>query len=270
LCSRLLVRLLLKYTTTLVCLEASVKHITTRVEHLPLGKLLISSGIAVLGDNPVSWRTLPILFGTANIVLLYLICRRLRISRTASNIAVFLLTFENLSFVHGGLTMFDVFSLTSSTVGHPFATRPWIWLIMPKVMPYFYNPNYFGAISFNLWALIIPAFLYMIFRAVKKDEAGFFGSAWFISTYVVWIFIALITDRVTYIYYFYPAVGAICIGIGIGFSRLVDFWREKQSGKLKWGAIMFVVFFLLLHLGIFIMLAPVNPWQVQKLLVPSM
>jgi len=138
------------------------------------------------------------------------------------------------------------------------------------VMPYFYGPHYFGAISFNLWALIIPAFLYMTFRAVKKDEAGLFGAVWFAGTYLVWIFITLITDRVTYIYYFYPAVGAICIGLGMGLSKLVDFWRERQDGKLRWAAIMFVVFFLLLHLGVFIVLAPVNPWLVERLLVPLM
>lgn len=340
------------------------EHTTERIEHPPLGKLLITSGIAVFGNNPVGWRTLPILFGTANIVLLYLICRRLRMSRTASNIAVFLLTFENLSFVQGGLAMLDVFSLTfmlfsfwfylrrsyplsaisvvlaslakltgvfalgiiflhwliarrtrkirfiasmalapvvflllmpvfefaiyhhwtslfsgiremldvslsltSSAAAHSFATRPWIWVIMPKVMPYFYGPHYFGAISFNLWALIIPAFLYMTIRAVKKDEAGLFGAVWFAGTYLVWIFIALITDRVTYIYYFYPAVGAICIGIGMGLSKLVDFWKERRDGKLRWMAIMFVVFFLMLHLGVFIILAPVNPWLVERLLV---
>jgi dolichyl-phosphate-mannose-protein mannosyltransferase len=340
------------------------EHTTERIEHPPLGKLLITSGIAVFGNNPVGWRTLPILFGTANIVLLYLICRRLRMSRMASNIAVFLLTFENLSFVHGGMAMLDVFSLTfmlfsfwfylrrsyplsaisvvlaslakltgvfalgiiflhwliarrtgkvrfiasmalapvvflllmpvfefaiyhhwtglfsgiremldvslsltSSVAAHSFATRPWIWVIMPKVMPYFYGPHYFGAISFNLWALIIPAFLYMTFRAVKKDEAGLFGAVWFAGTYLVWIFVALITDRVTYIYYFYPAVGAICIGIGMGLSKLVDFWKERRDGKLRWMAIMFVVFFLMLHLGVFIILAPVNPWLVERLLV---
>ncbi len=343
------------------------EHTTTRLEHPPLGKLLISSGIAVFGDNPVGWRTLPILFGTANIVLLYLICRRLQMSWTASNIAVFLLTFENLSFVHGSIAMLDVFnltfmllsfwfylrrsyplsavsvaiaslikltgvfamgviflhwlitrrtgkvrfiasmalaplvflllmpifefaiyhhgtslisgireminislSLTSSTVTQPFATPPWIWLLTPKVMPYSYSPHYFGAISFNLWVLIIPAFLYMTFRGVKKDQAGLFGAVWFAGTYLVWIFITLITDRVTYIYYFYPAVGAICIGLGIGLSKLVDFWKKRRDGKLRWVAIMFVIFFLLLHLGVFITLAPVNPWPVERLLIPLM
>ena len=80
-----------------------VEHTTNRTEHPPLGKLLITSGVALFGDNPVGWRTLSILFGTANIVLLYLICRSLTMSVRASNMAAFLLTFENLSFVQGSI-----------------------------------------------------------------------------------------------------------------------------------------------------------------------
>ena len=242
------------------------EHTDNRTEHPPLGSLLIAASITVLGDNPFGWRTLPVLFGTANIALFYLICRRLRMSRRESYIAVFLLTFENLSFVQGSLAMLDVFSLTFmllsfwlylrrsyplSTISvalaalakltgvfaivpillhwliarrddriqflaslalaplsfllllpalqfaiyhrpmdfiyrikamlagtasltfantsHPSAIRPWEWLIVPKVMPYYYNPHYFGAISFTIWALIIPVFAYMIFKAVKKN-----------------------------------------------------------------------------------------------------
>lgn len=341
------------------------EHTTNRTEHLPLGKLLIAANIELLGDNPVGWRTFAIIFGTMNIVLLYLICRRLNMSKKAANIAIFLLTFENLSFIQGGIAMLDVFNLTFMLLSfwlylrgnyplsavsvalaalvkltgvfailaillhwlitdrkgwqhfiasmalapfsclllmpllefaiyhrlvnfiysieimlsrsasitfaiatQPYVIRPWELLIVPRVMPYFYNPHYFGAISFTIWALTIPVFLYMTAKAVKKSEAGLFGALWFTSTYLVWIPISLITDRVSYVYYFYPAVGAVCIGLGMGLSRMVEFWRTRQTGKLRWAAIGFVAFFLLLHLGVFIALAPINPWPVERLLIP--
>jgi dolichyl-phosphate-mannose-protein mannosyltransferase len=342
------------------------EHTTNRVEHPPLGKLLIAANIVLFGDNPIGWRLFPIIFGTTNIALLYLICRRLQMSRKAANIAAFLLTFENLSFVQGSIAMLDVFSLTFmllsfwlylkrsyplsavsvalatltklsggfailvillhwlivrrdrwrhfvaaaaiaplsflilmqalefaiyhhltnlshsigvmlsqsailkfSNVSHPSLIRPWELLVIPKVMPYAYAPHYFGATSFTLWALIIPAFLYMIFKAIiKKNEAGLFGAAWFASAYLIWIPINLITDRVTYPYYIYPAVGAICIGLGLGLSQMVEFWQTRQTGKLRRVAIVGVVLFLLLHLGVFVLLAPVNPWPVERLLTP--
>jgi len=342
-------------------------HNTNRTEHPPLGKLLIASNIALFGDNPFGWRTFPVFFGTANIVLLYLICRRLQMPKKAANIAAFLLTFENLSFVQGSIAMLDVFSLTFmllsfwlylrrnyplsavsvalaaltkltgvlavlpillhwlitgrkewqhfvssmalaplsflllmpllefvtyhrltnfihsidvmlfqsvgrtfANTSHPYLVRPWELLILPKVMPYNYNPHYFGAISFTIWVLTVPTFLYMTVKAVKKSEAGLFGALWFISTYLVWIPITLITDRVTYVYYFYPAIGAICIGLGMGLSWLVDFWQTRQTSKFRFVSIVSAILFLVLHLGVFIFLAPVNLWPVERLLIPLM
>ena len=336
-------------------------HTTERTEHPPLGKLLVTSGVVLFGDNPFGWRFFSVIFGTFNIMLFYLICRNLKMSVRASNIAVFLLTFENLSFVQGGLAMLDVFSLTFTllsfwlylrqnyplsalaaalavlvkltgvfallviclhwiivrrkrtiyfatslllaplgflllmpafefiiyrrlvdfiyytklmltqsaglifaTVNHPEVIRPWTMVIIPKIMAYYYGPHYFAAISFTIWALIIPAFIYMIIRAVKKNEAGIFGVLWFSGTFLVWIPISLLTDRVSYLYYFYPTVGAVCLGIGMGLSQMIDFWRSRQTGKLRWAAISGVVVFLLLHLAVFVILAPVNPWAIEK------
>jgi hypothetical protein len=70
---------------------------------------------------------------------------------------------------------------------------------------------------------------------------------------------------VSFIFYFYPTVGAICLGLGMGLSQLIDFWRTRPSGKLRWVAISGVVFFLVLHLAIFIVLAPINNWPIEKL-----
>jgi dolichyl-phosphate-mannose-protein mannosyltransferase len=340
-----------------------VDHTSERLEHPPLGKLLIASGIALFGDNPTGWRIFPILSGTINIMLLYLICRRLNMSRKASNITAFLLTFENLNFIHSGLAMLDVFNLTfmllafwlylrgsyplsaisvalatltkltgvfalfvilvhwlitrrdkwlyfaasmslaplsflllmpifefaiyrqltnfiysiwlmlvqSSGISFTYAytsnhhvIKPWELLMLPKVLPYV--PHYFGAISFSLWALIIPTFIYMTVKAFKKNEAGLFGTLWFASTYLVWIPITLIMNRATYAYYFYPAVGAICIGLGAWLSQGVDFWQRKQAGNLRWVVLSVVLFFLFLHFAVFVFLAPVNPWPVDNLL----
>jgi predicted membrane-bound dolichyl-phosphate-mannose-protein mannosyltransferase len=340
------------------------KHTTERTEHPPLGKLIITGGIAIFGDNPIGWRFFSIIFGTASIVLFYLICRQLKMSRMASNLATFLLALDNLSFVQASVAMLDVFtvtftllsfwlylrrsyplsavavalatlakltgvfailpillhwliarrkgwvrfvasmalaplafllllpafdfiiyrrlvnfltgikvmllqssSLTFANVSHPALSRPWEWLIFPSkaVMAYWYQPHYIGAVSFTVWALIIPTVIYMTVKAVKKNDAGLFGILWFAGTYLVWIPLSLITDRVSFIYYFYPTVGAICLGLGMGLSQLIDFWKTRPAGKLKWAAISGVVFFLVLHLAVFIVLAPINNWPIERL-----
>jgi len=155
-------------------------------------------------------------------------------------------------------------SLTFATVDHPSLSRPWEWLINYEVMSYWYRPHYMSAISPSIWALIMPAFGYMVYRAVKGNEAGLFGAAWFAGTYLVWIPISLITDRASYVYYFYPTVGAICLGLGLGLSRLLDFYRERRPGKLKKTALSLFIFYLVAHLACFVILSPLFPiyWPV--------
>ena len=155
-------------------------------------------------------------------------------------------------------------SLTFATVDHPSMSRPWEWLINYEVMSYWYIPHYLAAISPSIWALIMPTFGYMVYRAVKGSQAGLFGAAWFTGTYLVWIPISLITDRVSYIYYFYPTIGAICLGLGLGLSQLLDFYRKRQPGKLKRTVLALFIFYLVAHLACFVILSPLFPiyWPV--------
>jgi len=328
-----------------------------RMEHPPLGKLLVAFGMYLFGDKPLGWRIFPILFGTAGIIFFYLICRRLALSRRVSFLATFILATENQSFIQASIGMLDVFcvtfmlaafwcylrkdyafsgvaiclaaltkltavlafpaillhwllvrrdrpahftasmvlvpllfvmltllfnsvifrrlvdpfseivglftlseSLTFATVTHPFALRPWDWLLIPLLVPYWYIPHYIGSISFSLWALIIPTAIYLGFRAWQRKPDGIFASLWFASTYLLWLPLDIITDRVTYPYYFYPSVGAIALGLGVALSRLLDVWQTRKSGKLRWVAIISVALFLLIHIGIFVTLSPLTSY----------
>lgn len=333
---------------------------TQRLEHPPLGKLFVVTGITVFGDNPWGWRIFPILFGTAGIVLFYFICRRLDMSRRASSIAAFLLALENLTFLQASVAMLDVFyvtimlaafllylqrryiatgvavglsalaklsgalagpvvgihwlftrgwrdnkwflitiffaivvfiyfmivfdfaivrtfdgfvdpitriktmltqsgTLTYAAVDHPSKSYPWEWLYLYKPMAYWIMPHYTAAISFTIWALIVPSFGYMVYRAVKGSNAARFGVAWFTGTYLLWVLAVLVTDRVSYIFYFYPTVGAVCIGVGLILERLLRFFKERPSGKLRWAALVIVIGFLAAHLLSFIILSPLVP-----------
>ncbi len=149
--------------------------------------------------------------------------------------------------------------ITFAYADHPAMSRPWEWLLAYKPMSYWFSPHYLAAISPSIWALIMPTFGYMVYRAVKGNEAGLFGAAWFAGTYLVWIPFSLITDRVSYIYYFYPAVGAVCLGLGLGLSRLLDFYRERRPGKLKRTVLALFIFYLVAHLACFVILSPLFP-----------
>ena len=151
-------------------------------------------------------------------------------------------------------------SLTFANTTYEALSRPWDWVLRPEIMAYWYDPHYIAAISFTIWALIIPSVLYMAFRAKRGDNAGLFGISWFASTYLLWIPASIITDRISFVYYFYPTVGAICIGLGLGLSRLIAIWQTRNTGKLRQAAMLAVVVYLLLHVSIFVILSPLSSW----------
>jgi len=147
--------------------------------------------------------------------------------------------------------------LTFTTAAHGAASHPWDWILRPDIIAYWYEPQYVGAISFTIWALIIPSVFYMALRATKGNTAGFFGISWFACTYLVWIPISIITDRISFVYYFYPTVGAVCIGLGLGLYQLLAIWKTRKTGKLRWVAVSSVIGYLLLHISVFVILSPV-------------
>jgi hypothetical protein len=79
-----------------------------------------------------------------------------------------------------------------------------------------------------IWALIVPSILFVVYLSIKQNKPALFALCWFSATYLIWIPISLITNRLTYDYYFYPAVGAVCIGIALLFSRINEFHINNQ------------------------------------------
>jgi dolichyl-phosphate-mannose-protein mannosyltransferase len=156
-------------------------------------------------------------------------------------------------------------SLTFANVDHPSMSHPWDWLISYKPMAFWIMPHYTAAISFTIFGLAVPAFGYMIYKAVKRNEAGLFGAAWFFGTFLLLIPLSIITNRVSYIFYFYPTIGAICIGVALFLADLLEFFRSRWYGKLRWVALSAVILILFLHLASFIILSPLVPVDFARL-----
>jgi dolichyl-phosphate-mannose-protein mannosyltransferase len=335
---------------------------TLRTEHPPLGQLIVLAGMRIFGDTPLGWRFFSVIFGTISILLIYLICRQLGLSRLASNLAICLFAFENMSFVQAGVAMLDVFSVTFTLAAfwlylrrkypltglliclatliklsgaltlpaialhwlvfrrdnpyrmiaslcaapllffllipgldyfligqlanplervwdmlvttqsityafadHPYATRPWEWLISPQGMPYWYTPKYSATVSYTIWALIIPATLYALYAAIRGNRKIGFLACWITATYLLWIPISLITERATYPYYFYPTVGAFTILIGAGLARLIEYFCSVASNWRRRTALSIAVIYLVDHLIILFYLTPMSSWWLAPL-----
>jgi dolichyl-phosphate-mannose--protein O-mannosyl transferase len=116
--------------------------------HPPLGKWLIAAGIRAFGDRPVGWRISSVVFGTAAVLLTYVLAHRLLHSRGWAMLASALVAVDGLQIVQSRIAMPDIFLTTfvlaGTVLGHHYVTagpdpggseaRPLGWLAGAGVM----------------------------------------------------------------------------------------------------------------------------------------
>ena len=68
--------------------------------------------IYVFDDNAFGWRFFSVIFGAIGIVLFYFICRKLKFSWKATMLATFLFATDDMTFLHSGLALLDVYMVT--------------------------------------------------------------------------------------------------------------------------------------------------------------
>ena len=148
--------------------------------------------------------------------------------------------------------------LTFATVQNPLTSRPWEWVLSYRPIAYVYLPHYYGGVSPTVWALILPSGFYLAWRSWRGNGAARFGLSWFIGTWVLWLPLSAVTDRISFTYYLYPAVGAVCLGIGLALGDALAWCRKKGPSFLSGSVAGAVAVFLLAHLALFLLLSPVT------------
>ncbi|MFY9484288.1 MAG: phospholipid carrier-dependent glycosyltransferase [Patescibacteria group bacterium] len=77
--------------------------------HPPAGRLLITAGVALFGNQPFGWRVMPLIFGTLLIPLAYVLAWQLFESRRAGLIAALLIALDGMFFVYARTGLIDTF-----------------------------------------------------------------------------------------------------------------------------------------------------------------
>jgi dolichyl-phosphate-mannose-protein mannosyltransferase len=141
---------------------------------------------------------------------------------------------------------------------------PWTWILSPAGLKYLNFPAQvdakvaiYVAINPAIWILIIPSMGYMLYEFVRrKTDVSLFVLLWFAATYLLWIPLVLLTDRQTYVYYFYPAVAAVCLAVAFAITRIWDFASNRRSVVHQYLIKGAVITYLALHVLIFLVLTP--------------
>lgn len=152
-----------------------------------------------------------------------------------------------------------LFHTPTDTLFYLSITNPWDWILTSRIEQYSSSLKYYGTISDTIRILLIPAMAYMAYDFFKnRSNASLFILLWFAGTYLVWIPVAIASDRPMYLYYFYPTVGAACMAIGLALSRI---WTGTLKGRFARYQDLIrvpIILYLILHLILFVGLTPVS------------
>ncbi|MCL2288110.1 MAG: phospholipid carrier-dependent glycosyltransferase [Candidatus Bathyarchaeota archaeon] len=88
--------------------------------HPPLGKLVLSTGIAIFGLNPFGWRIMGVIFGTLMIPIIFLLGKKMFNSYIGGFSAAFLFTFDFMHFSEARLGITDTYVVFFSLVSQLF------------------------------------------------------------------------------------------------------------------------------------------------------
>lgn len=77
--------------------------------HPPMGKILISLGVALFGMNPFGWRIMGVLFGIAMVPVVYLFARKISENTLLASFASVLFAFDFMHFTQTRIATIDVY-----------------------------------------------------------------------------------------------------------------------------------------------------------------
>lgn len=159
-----------------------------------------------------------------------------------------------MAFYHVGTRAADI-----SPEARAATANPWDWLLKPLCADVYFDTGlvYKVLITPTVWALIIPSMVYMLYEWVRNRRGiALFGLLWFGGTYVIWIPLTLISGTYTYLFYFLPTVGAVCMAIGFGLNRI---WQAGKDRHTTFGHFLqaSVVAYLVLDIAVFFSFSPI-------------
>jgi dolichyl-phosphate-mannose-protein mannosyltransferase len=106
-------------------------------------------------------------------------------------------------------------------------------------------------------------------RLTTSGDIALFALIWFTFTYLIWISVSLISDRMSYIYYIYPAIGSVCLAISMAVAELNKLINRQSNSILKKWLDIIIPLYLLLCLGAFVILSPIPYWWKLPLCVAA-
>jgi dolichyl-phosphate-mannose-protein mannosyltransferase len=126
--------------------------------------------------------------------------------------------------------IYNYFASLTRPIPEGIESYPWQWLLNEVKIPYirvdvevYENTQlisskpaiyFLGAMNPFILYLTIPAIVYCIYSAFKKQEkVAVFAVTWFVMTYLTFYPMSIIGHRIMYLFYFLPTLPSLCLAI---------------------------------------------------------
>jgi len=138
---------------------------------------------------------------------------------------------------------------------------PVVWFVGIGVIPTLLNGHVSNSVaavlSYGWFALIAPIAFFMK-KSAPKDNTMAFALFWFVGSWAAWIPLSILTDRITYSFYYLPTVPVLCLGTALLVNRALAYAESPRNREFRGFIKGMVAFFILLHLVAFCLLIPNN------------
>ncbi len=152
-------------------------------------------------------------------------------------------------------------SLTAPEGPTGIASQPWQWLVNDVEITYLkveetvsangqviaQRPtiDFRGAMNPALIGALPLAFMFALWRAVRADDRlARWAIAWALANYLPFYVFAIVSHRITYLYYFLPVIPALAVGIALLLRRseLPRFVTGGFLAAVAWGFLAYFPF----------------------------
>ncbi|MBC7429372.1 MAG: phospholipid carrier-dependent glycosyltransferase [Bacteriovorax sp.] len=144
---------------------------TSNLEHPPVGKYLIATGIKFFGDNPIGWRASSAIFGAISLAVVFLIAEILFKDLIVATLIGLISMFNFWFYVQSRIAMLDIFMVS-------FLLLAFYYYLKYRIHNVSYFNFYLSSVFFGLsvavkWSAVfiyLPFFLLIILSNLNKKK----------------------------------------------------------------------------------------------------
>jgi hypothetical protein len=108
------------------------------------------------------------------------------------------------------------------------------------------------------WFVLIVPLAFFMKKGTPADDVIGFTICWVVGSWATWIPLFILTNRITYSFYYLPTIPALCLGAALLLDKLLAKTEKRSNRRFRKMIKGGIAFFIFCHLAVFCLLSPVR------------